>query len=209
MKLWSQRSQNLFFPSFEYFFWKKFFLIFWPLLGHFLVQQKFLITPFLAPGQFTTENRAIFGPNQQFFLRQKFDRKGVKNHQNIFGECSLGSKEHLKFWSFLTLSHLCHHPTPLPYPGDRHTVTSLCYRYFYSESKITWFHLSNAALRSPIRWLEKYTTLNQKPSKNHTAVFYAWFWKKKLHENEKRVLQLFSRDLIHHFIKEWITSVLK
>ena len=103
MKLWSQRSQNLFFPSFEYFFWKK--LIFWPLLGHFLVQQKFLITPFLAPGQFTTENRAIFGPNQQFFLRQKFDRKGVKNHQNIFGECSLGSKEHLKFWSFWPLTH--------------------------------------------------------------------------------------------------------
>ena len=103
-QIWSQRSQN-FSPSFEYFFWKNnFFLIFWPLLGHFLVQQKFLITPFLAPGQFTTENKAIFGPNQQFFLRQKFDRKGVKYHQNIFGECSLGSKEHLKFWSFWPLT---------------------------------------------------------------------------------------------------------
>ena len=110
---WSQRSQNLFFPSFEYTFWKnKIFLIFWPLLDHFLVQQKFLITPFLAPGQFTTENRAIFGPYQQFFLRQKFDRKGVKNHQNIFGECSLGSKEHLKFWSFLTCPTYVPPPTP-------------------------------------------------------------------------------------------------
>ena len=89
---------------------KKFLLIFWPLLGHFLVQQKFLITPFLAPGQFTTENKAIFGSNQQFF-RQKFDRKGVKYHQNIFGECSLGSKEHFIFWKFLTL-------TP-PHPGSQ------------------------------------------------------------------------------------------
>ena len=134
VQLWSQRSQNLFFPSFEYFFWKKNFLIFWPLLDHFLVQQKFLITPFLAPGQFTTENRAIFGPNQQFFLRQKFDRKGVKNHQNIFGECSLGSKEHLKFWSFLDMSHICHHPTP-PYPPpyrDRHKLKS------YPREKVRW-----------------------------------------------------------------------
>ena len=126
LKLWSQRSQNLFFPSFEYTFWKnKFFLIFWPLLDHFLVQQKFLITPFLAPGQFTTENRAIFGPYQQFFLRQKFDRKGVKNHQNIFGECSLGSKEHLKFWSFLTPSEMRPDPPPpypTPTPPTRRTV---------------------------------------------------------------------------------------
>ena len=57
------RGPKIFFPIFRIFFLNFFFLIFWPLLGHFLVQQKFLITPFLAPGQFTTENRAIFGPN--------------------------------------------------------------------------------------------------------------------------------------------------
>ena len=34
------------------------------------------------------------------FLRQKFDRKVVKNHQSILEESSLGSKEHLKCWSF-------------------------------------------------------------------------------------------------------------
>ena len=112
------------FPIFRIFFLKKkFFLIFWPLLGHFLVQQKFLITPILAPGQFTTENKAILGPNQQFFLRQKFDRKGVINHQNIFGECSLGSKDHL---IFLTLTP----PWPPPHPpggggGVRFLDTSL------------------------------------------------------------------------------------
>ena len=42
------------------------------------MQQKFLITPFLAPGQFTTENKAIFGPNQRFFLGKNLTGRGSK-----------------------------------------------------------------------------------------------------------------------------------
>ena len=71
-----------------FFLRKKFFLIFWPLLGHFLVQQKFLITPFLAPGQFTTENKAIFGPNQQFFWGKNLTGRG-SNIIKIFSESVL------------------------------------------------------------------------------------------------------------------------
>ena len=190
-------------------------MIYDPLPVKFLPQKKLLVW---------AQNSLIFCSKlprsqnwryQEFLLHQKMAKEGSKNQKKNQKKYSKDSKKNFgtsgtifgqnRFWG----SEGGPFHGYFPYPGDRHTVTSLCYRYFYSESKITWFHLSNAALRSPIRWLEKYTTLNQKPSKNHTAVFYAWFWKKKLHENEKRVLQLFSRDLIHHFIKVWITSVLK
>ena len=58
-----RRPKTCFFHLSNILFEKYFFYIFWPLFGHFLVQQKIWATTFLAPVQFTTKNMVILAQN--------------------------------------------------------------------------------------------------------------------------------------------------